>query len=220
MTSLVKEEIRDNTIVVFTTDNGTGSAGYGNNIRLGRLVTGGKASKGEQNGTAQPFIVNCPSLVPAGVITDALVDFTDILPTFAELGGGTLPDNRVVDGKSFAPLILGKADDSPRDWILSMGGGSAVLRDGRVRPSQTYDDRVIRGKRFKLWIASDRHAVKLFDLQNDPWEENNLVDSSAPEIVAAKHRLMKVVEQFPLEDAAPAYTPNPPQSWDKKWGQL
>jgi arylsulfatase A-like enzyme len=155
-------------------------------------------------------------LVPAGVITDALVDFTDILPTFAELGGGTLPDNRVVDGKSFAPLILGKADDSPRDWILSMGGGSAVLRDGRVRPSLTYDDRVIREKRFKLWIGSDRRPVKLFDLQNDPWEESSLLDSVDPGVVAAKHRLMQVARQFPEEDAAPAYDKNPPQVWDKK----
>ena len=76
-----------------------------------------------------------------------------------------------------------------------------MLRGGRVRPKVAYDDRVIRGQRFKLWIASDRHAVKLFDLQNDPWEEHNLIDSSDPEIVAAKRRLMQVAEQFPLEDA-------------------
>ncbi len=216
VTALETEEIRDNTIVVFTTDNGTGSGGYSNNIRLGRLVTGGKVRKDEQNGTAQPFIVDCPGMVPAGVTTDALVDFTDILPTFAELGGGTLLKDRIVDGRSFAPLILGKTNDSPRDWILSMGGGAAVLRGGRVRPKLTYDDRVIRGKRCKLWIGSDRHPVKLFDLQNDPWEENNLIDSSDPEIVAAKDRLLQVAEQFPEEDAAPAYTQNPPQSWDKK----
>ncbi|MEL6898552.1 MAG: sulfatase-like hydrolase/transferase, partial [Planctomycetota bacterium] len=58
--------IRDNTLIVFTTDNGTGG---NRNKRLGRMVRGGKAKMTEQNGTAQPFIVNCPGMVPAGVST-------------------------------------------------------------------------------------------------------------------------------------------------------
>lgn len=214
--TLEEEGIRDDTIVLFTTDNGTGRGGFGNNMRLGRNVQGGKHSMYEQNGVAQPFIVSCPGLVREGITTDALIDFTDLLPTFAELSGGTLPEGRVVDGKSFAPLILGLTDDSPRDWILSMGGGPAVLRDGRVHPELTYDERVIRDKRYKLWIDSDRLPVKLYDLQEDPWEENNLIDSSAPDVVEAKQQLMQVAAQFPEEDASPAYKKNPPQSWDKQ----
>ncbi len=205
--------IRDDTIIVFTTDNGTGG---NSNRRLGRVVRGGKAKMSEQNGTAQPFIVNCPGTVPMGVTTDALIDFTDILPTFAELGGGSLPDNRVVDGKSFAPLILGKAKDGPRDWIMSMGGGAATLREGRVRPNLTYDDRVLRTKRFKLWIDPNRQPIKLYDLKADPWEENNLIDSDDPEAIAARKKLMAVAATFPEQDAAPIYQKNPPQPWDRK----
>ncbi len=205
--------IRENTIIVFTTDNGTGGQ---SNRRLGRVVRGGKAKMSEQNGTAQPFIVNCPGTVPAGVTTDALIDFTDILPTFAELAGATLPAGRIVDGKSFAPLILGKSKDSPREWIMSMGGGAATLRDGRVRPRLAYDDRVLRTKRFKLWIDSNRRAIKLFDLIADPWEEHNLIDSSDPDVVAARQRLLAVAATFPDEDASPIYRKNPPQPWDRK----
>ena len=157
--------VRGNTIIVFTTDNGTGG---NSNRRLGRVVRGGKAQMSEQNGTAMPFIVNCPGTVPAGVVTDALVDFTDLLPTFAELGGGKLPAAREVDGKSFAPLILGKSESGPRKWIMSMGGGAATLRDGRVVPKLTYDDRVLREQRFKLWIDTNRQPSKLFDLIADP----------------------------------------------------
>jgi arylsulfatase A-like enzyme len=170
----------------------------------------------EQNGTAQPFIVNCPGKVPVGVETDALIDFTDILPTFAELGQGKIPTGTVVDGQSFAPLILGQAKDGPRSWIMSMGGGAATLRDGRVVPKLSYDDRVLRDKRFKLWIGTDRKPAKLFDLIADPWEEEDLITSPDPAAVAALQRLSAIAATFPEKDAAPRYEKNPPQSWDRR----
>ncbi|QDU97662.1 sulfatase-like hydrolase/transferase [Lignipirellula cremea] len=205
--------VRKKTILVFTTDNGTGG---NSNTRLGRVVRGGKAKMTEQSGVAMPFIVNCPGVTPEGVTTDALVDFTDLMPTFAELGGGRLPAGRVVDGKSFAPLIRGQAEDSPREWILSMGGGPAALRDGRVVPKLPYDDRVLREKRFKLWIDTDRTPSRLFDLIGDPWEEQNLIDSQDPAAMAALQRLTRAAATFPETDAAPIYEKNPPQKWDKK----
>ena len=55
-----------------------------------------------------PFIVNCPGTVPAGVETDALTDLSNMLPTFVELGGGTIPEDLIIDGESIAPLILGE----------------------------------------------------------------------------------------------------------------
>jgi len=211
--ALDEAKIRDNTIIVFTTDNGTGGQ---RNKRLGRVVQGGKVKMSEQNGTAQPFIVNCPGKVPARVETDALIDFTDILPTFAELGQGTIPTGTVVDGQSFAPLILGQAEDSPRSWIMSMGGGAATLSDGRVVPKLPYDDRVLRDKRFKLWIGTDRKPAKLFDLITDPWEEEDLIASHDPAAVAALQRLSAIAATFPEKDAAPRYKKNPPQSWDRR----
>ncbi|MDF1743107.1 MAG: sulfatase-like hydrolase/transferase [Gimesia sp.] len=207
--------IRENTLIIFTTDNGTGGQ---SNKRMGHLVRGGKAKMTEQNGTAMPFIVNCPGSVPSGMETDALIDFTDLLPTFAEIGNAMLPAGRVVDGKSFAPLILGKTKEGQREWILSMGGGPATLREGRVVPKLNYDDRVIRDKDYKLWIDSDRKPIKLFRISSDPWEERNLVDSKAPEAKAALERLTAVVASFPKQDGAPVYHKNPPQKWDKKPG--
>ena len=59
--SLDDAGVRDRTIIIFTTDNGTGGM---RNRRLGRLVRGGKAKMSEHNGTAMPFVVNCPGLVP------------------------------------------------------------------------------------------------------------------------------------------------------------
>ncbi len=204
--------LRDNTIVIFTTDNGSPRKVTG--ARNGHRVKGAKGQMNE-SGTAMPFIVNCPGLVPEGVVTDALTDFTDILPTFAELAGTECNDKFVVDGRSIAPLILGRADDSPRKWIMSMGGREAKFRDNRVVPAQEYDDRVIRDKRWKLWVSTERRAVKLFDLKNDPWETKNLIDADDPQARAAKEKLWSVIKKMPKKDAAPRYNPNPEQLWDR-----
>lgn len=204
--------LRERTIVFFTTDNGTSSAITG--TRSGRQVQGAKAGSVEA-GTAMPFIVNGPGRVPAGVVTAALTDFTDILPTFAELAGSKPNPQFPVDGRSIAPLLLGRADDTGRDWIVSVGGGAATFRDNRVVPVEEFDDRVIRDKHWKLWVGTDRQPEALYDLRADPWETHNLIDSDDPRAKTARQKLMAVVEQMPSRDAAPQYKPNPAQAWDR-----
>ena len=127
MNTLNELKIRDNTIVFWTTDNGSGSKITGE--YKGEICKGGKATDTER-GTNAPFVVSCPGLVPQGVVTDALTDFTGMLPTFAERGGATIPMDKVtggvIDGKSIAPLITGKAKDSSRSWIMAQGHGPAT----------------------------------------------------------------------------------------------
>ena len=138
-----------------------------------------------------------------------------MLPTFAELGGADIPKDVVIGGRSIAKLILGKADDSPRDWIMAMGFGAAKLADGRVVPVKQFADRVVRNKRHKLWVIDGKPA-KLFDLLADPAETNNLLKSNDLDVVAARKKLQAVARSFPEKDAAPKYDPTPPQPWDKK----
>ncbi len=202
--------VRDNTVVIFTTDNGTARGIRG---RLnGRLVAGGKGRLTE-NGPRQPFIVNGPGLVPAGVETDALTDFSDLLPTFCELAGADLPAGVDLDGKSIARVILGEEQDSPRDWIAAMGFGAAVLDENGVRGVEDFAPRVIRDKRYKVHVHR-REVRELYDLARDPGEAHNLVDSGLPEHVAAMERLRAVAASMPARDARPRYDPLGPQPWD------
>ncbi len=205
--------IRENTIVIFTTDNG--SSGGLTGKRQGRQVRGGKGKKWEA-GVCEPFIVNGPGLVPAGVVTDALTDFTDLLPTFAELGAATLPKNTTIDGVSIAPLLLGQADDSPREWIMALGHGPARLDDEGVRGQHDYASRVIRDKRFKVWVNIDRQIEQLYDLKADPWEEKNLLASKDPVHLAAGEKFQKVIDSMPQRDARPQYDRRPANLWDRK----
>lgn len=207
-------KIRDNTIVIWTTDNGTG--GGLSAQMMGRTVRGGKG-KVSENGICEPFIVNCPRLVPSGAVTDALTDFSDMLPTFAELGGAKLPKGRVVDGRSIASLILGRAKDSDREWIMALGSQSARLNEaGRVVGMNEYKERAIRDKRYKLVVGTDRKSQGFYDLKRDPGEADNLIDSGDKGIVAARKKLEAVIVGQPQKDAAPIYDAMPAQPWDRK----
>jgi arylsulfatase A-like enzyme len=209
---LDKLGIRERTIIFIASDNGTDAK-----------ITGslnGKESKGAKGqhtepGICGPFIVNGPGIVPAGVETDALTDLSDILPTFVELGGGKVPDDLVVDGKSLAPLILGKETDSKRDWILAMSD-RATLDEKGIRPLKDFGPRVIRDKRYKAWVNSNKKVERLHDLQKDPGEVTNLVQSDLAEDKEALQKFMAVVGTFPEKDARMLYEPRAANPWDRK----
>ena len=203
--------IRDNTILIFTTDNGSTPSITG--TRNGKKLNGGK-SKEIEAGVCAPFIVNCPGKVPAGVVTEALTDFSDLLPTFVELGGGQLPDDLVVDGLSIAPVILGKENDSKRKWIMALGFGKAKIDQNGVKPRDPFITRVIRDKKFKVWVSKDKKMVRLHDLTEDPWEEINLIESKKEEHSMARGKFSKILFSLPDEDARPLYTTRAKNPWD------
>lgn len=205
-------DLRENTVIIFTTDNGSGGGVRGtiNGVR----PSGGKASNFE-GGICEPFIVSQPGTIDSGAETDALVDFSDLLPTFCDLAGAKIPADLMIDGRSFAPLLRGDADDSPRDWILAMGHGAATQDESGVRGRTDYFHRVLRDKRYKIWTDDNGNIVKLFDLQNDPGEQQNLIDEPPP---AAKESLKKfraVLADMPEKDARPLYRPRGSLPWDK-----
>ena len=208
--------IRDRTIILFTTDNG--STGSITGTRAGQKIKGAKAKESEA-GVCAPFLVNCPGLVPAGVETNALTDFTDLLPTFVELGGGRVPADLTIDGVSIAPVILGKESDSSRDWIMAMGHGAARLDAKGVLGREKFATRVVRDKRYKAWVSSAKEIVRLHDLSEDPWETTNLLTSDRKDVVKALEKFQAVVDKLPDTDGRPAYTPRAANPWDRQTKQ-
>ena len=154
--------------------------------------------------------------MPEGIVTDALTDFTDLLPTFAELSGAEVPKDLQIDGVSIAPLLLGKTEDSGRQWIMALGHGAARLDEKGVRGQVDYTERVIRDKRHKVWVSEQRKITQLYDLQSDPFEQKNLIESANPEHLAAIKKFQAVVDTMPEKDARPGYTPRKANPWEKK----
>jgi len=147
--------LRENTIILFTTDNGT-EQGIVSRFR-GREVAGAK-TRSTDAGIHVPLVASWPGVVQAGAINDDLVDFSDFLPTLAELGRASVPQDRILDGRTFAPQLLGKAGN-PREvvTIYSNPRPPGSERNPRVR--------LARDKRFKLYDDG-----RLFDCVADPDE--------------------------------------------------
>ena len=203
ITALEDLEIRDNTIIVWTTDNGTSGNIIGH--INGRTVRGGKTYLTE-NGVNEPFIVNWPEKIPSGKVTDALIDFSDLLPTFADLGGATLPNEFQFDGKSFKNLILGKKDKSDRDWILTMGSLPARIDYGRVKNVHKFRDRALRGERYKVFVDTLQQITEIYDLKKDIKEVNNVLNSTSEDVQHALVKFRNIVNALPSEDKQPRYS--------------
>ena len=123
---LNKNGLRENTLLVFVTDNGTPSRfiAYPDGNKLikepifsnlnGQRIQGGKG-KLDDTGTRVPLIINWPSVIEKGRKTDDLIDMSDFFATFIEVAG--LNQNQNIDGVSFLPMI--KGEKSPRSWAYS-----------------------------------------------------------------------------------------------------
>ena len=148
-----------------------------------RRVRGGK-SKTVEPGVNIPFIASCPGTVPAGVVSQALLDFTDIVPTCVEFAGQPVP------GRSMASCLVGGAARSSRRWILAMGGrNEAQVSDRGVENRAYFRDRVVRDEHYKLYIGLDRRPQKLVDLTLDPDEKTDLTGAETEEALSARQRL-------------------------------
>ncbi len=208
---LESEKVRNNTIIVWTCDNGT--SGQFSNKLNGRLVRGGKATTTE-NGVNTPFIVSCPGLVPSGEQSQALLDFSDMYPTFIEFAGGQMEEGYTYDGMSQHEVFLGKAEKNNRDWVLGMGSHPAKLTHKGVESAYYFRDRVIRNERYKLFVGADRKPSKVVDLSVDFAEKHNLLES--PDHKEICQKLTEVIAKFPEKDNDPDYERLAPVGWEKK----
>ncbi|WP_405605822.1 sulfatase-like hydrolase/transferase [Polaribacter sp. Asnod1-A03] len=197
--NLEKTGLADNTYLIFTTDNGTSPSIIGK--RNGKYVRGGKAYLTE-NGINAPFIVKTPD--SKHFETDALVDFTDIFPTLLDLAGVKNID-KSLDGHSFANVLKEKSTKSEREFILSMGGlPGHVNKEGWLVNAIGFRDRVLRDEKHKVYIDTLQQIYRLYDLENDPYEENNLIDETEMEKVLNDFKT--IVDHLPNTDDNPTYT--------------
>jgi arylsulfatase A-like enzyme len=117
--------IAQNTIILFTSDNGTDSD-LVNTWGDGKRIAGGKGSMTDR-GTRVPLLVRWPEKIKAGSTCEDLVDLSDFLPTLCELTGAPLPEQSI-HGRSFAPQLLGKPGQ-PREWIHIQNANDRQVRN-------------------------------------------------------------------------------------------
>ncbi|MFN0076952.1 MAG: sulfatase-like hydrolase/transferase [Prosthecobacter sp.] len=151
--------LRERTLILFTGDNGSKNS-VEMKLKDGTVYHGGKGNTSD-TGVHVPLIVNQPGRVPVGV-SDALVSFTDFLPTVADIAGAKLTNDIPCDGQSFLPHCLGKKDAASREWIYEWFCNNPqedkVIEFTFDRDFRLYDD-----GRFYHWSA-DLAEEKPLDL--------------------------------------------------------
>lgn len=190
--ALLKElGIDDNTVVMFSSDNGTTYTG-GVDAKFFQSVGELRGLKGSvyEGGIRVPLIARWPGRIAPGTTTDHISAFWDLFPTVAELAG--LPAPGDIDGVSFVPTLLGRgnqADHPPFYWEYhGLWKGAQAARIGNWK-----------GVRLGGHDNADA-PIELYDLSQDPGEANNIA-AAHPDVVAR----IKVVMDSRTESAVKAW---------------
>ena len=185
--TLDEHGLRENTLLIFLGDNGTGK---GTKSMMGdRTVVGGKGST-TAAGMHVPCIVSWPAVITLPRVSQDLVDSTDILPTICEAAGISVPAELKIDGRSFLPQLRGE-QGNPREWVYCW-----YSPRGEPLREFTFD------QQFKLYRTGE-----FYDLVGDRDEERPLrvADLKYDDAIAAAKRLQSALDQF--ADARPAHLP-------------
>ncbi|MDF7825160.1 sulfatase-like hydrolase/transferase [Pontiellaceae bacterium B12227] len=177
----------DNTIIIFSADNGTQD-------NAGNF---GKARITQQQGMHVPLLIYAPGLrgLPVGR-QNIQADFTDVLPTLAELMGYEFPANYdKLDGKSLWPYLTGKTKKH-RDWIYSMRIDAQMIRNDKVLRDGVGDWYDVNKR------AGDYHSfTKLEDLPNGEYKNTLLAEKEKLEPLLAQFDLYNTDSEAPLPPA-------------------
>ena len=187
--------LRENTLIIYTTDNGAwnqpayynkkeghpeGAVFWGNSGPL----RNGKGSCYE-GGSRVPCIVRWPGKVPKNRVSDAIFATIDFMPTFAKLAGFSVPDDRLIDGVDQSELLFGKSKEGSRDTFFYQGNG---VRHGKWK--------YLKAKHDVPGYARDKKREKveeLYDLNSDIGETTNLAERY-PRKVAQLKALMEAAD--------------------------
>jgi len=158
MDTLKKLGLDDNTLVVFTSDNGPWlqqreNGGCALPLRDGKGTT-------YDGGVRVPCIIRWPGRIPAGLVSNEVVTEMDLLPTFAKLAGAEVPSDRIIDGKDIRPILSGTHGAvSPHEVLF-------FYRDNRLQ--------ALRCGKWKMDLANEKKPVELYDMDADIGEKNDV----------------------------------------------
>jgi len=167
--ALEAEGLADNTMIVFTSDNG--GAGYIGLDDINKPYRGWKMTLFE-GGIHVPMFVSWPGHIPAQSSIAAPVAHIDLMPTFAAAGGGALPAGVEIDGVDLLPFATGTAapDTKPHDAIFWQSAYYKAVRQGD----------------WKLQVSDNPKKTWLFNLAIDPTETTNVAEQNPDKVADLK----------------------------------
>jgi arylsulfatase len=201
--------ISENTIVIFTADNGPEMV-HGNNMVT--LETTSQGSAGPWRGTLftgfegslrVPFAIRWPGKIAAGTSSDEIVHEMDLFPTLAKIAGGKVPDDRIIDGIEMSDFFLGRQKESGRETVIVYMGNEVYglkWRNWKLHFKEL-DTALSEVKEYGM--------PKLYNLYRDQQERENVFFSDTWVPKAAIPRLIQHIESLKKEPPIKPGTPDP-----------
>jgi arylsulfatase A-like enzyme len=178
---LQRLSIDENTLVIFTSDNGSRGDHGGSNLPLR-----GRKGTAWEGGLRVPCILRWPGGLPAGVTCRELVTSLDFYPTFASMAGAAVPQDRIIDGRDILQVLRGESASPHEAFFYYLCNDLLAVRSGN----------------WKLHVARDGQPIcELYDLSVDLAETTD-VAARYPEIV---RRLQVLADRIRL-DIGDAFT--------------
>lgn len=197
--ALDDNDVADNTLIVFTTDNGCSpqakipeleAAGHDQNY----IYRGHKADIYE-GGHRVPFVARWPAKVKAGTRSDQIVGQLDLLATSAEIVGAKIAETEAEDSVSFLPALLGTATRPSRSSIVSQSiGGYFAVRDGDWKLCLCPGSGGWSAPRPGSLDPEKNPAIQLFDLSKDPGESKNVQAEHPDRVASMKAMLREIID--------------------------
>jgi len=176
--TLTEAGISENTIVIFTSDNGAGRMGTPHN-HSGPLR--GRKGSTLEGGVRMPTVIRWPAQIKAGQENDTLMTTMDLLPTFAKLAGAEAPTDRVIDGKDITACLVDGAETPHEAFYYGHATSLKAIRYG------DWKYHLNQGK------PNGANTAKLYNLKDDIGESKNVI-SLHPELVEKFESLAKAHE--------------------------
>ena len=185
--SLREHGILENTLIVFSSDNGPwlamkedgGSAG---DLREGKTFT-------FDGGMKVPTVAMWKNRIPQGIINTEVASQMDWFPTIANITGSSIPKGLVIDGLDISKVLTDKGNRKNSDLLFLDGKQLQGYRSGQWKVKLPYKG--FRGNKWKQLVKA--HDTLLFNLNTDPGEKNNLFEKY-PE--KAKEILKEMIEKY------------------------
>lgn len=171
LATLKEEGIDDNTIVIFTSDNGPWLV-FGTHGGSAGLLREGKGSTWE-GGMRVPGIMRWPGQIKGGQVTSEMASTLDLLPTIAKIAGGKTPTDRVIDGYDLSPLLFNKGPSPRKSMMFYRGTELFAVRHGPHKAHFITQPGYGGGKK-------EVHETPLvFNVEIDPSEKQNVAKDNA-----------------------------------------
>jgi len=224
----------DNTIIVFTSDNGAMCGGSYNGDKTGSPLPGNtpfSGTKGNfyQGGMRVPMFFHWPAGIKKSDVSKQLVSTMDILPTLIDAAGGKIPER--IDGRSLLPILKNQGNMPIHDYLLWAGTHSYAWGYLIEKTTKTHTTErkyappawtIVKGDYllrftgilepgiYTDYLNGRESVLELFDIKNDPAEKTDLAEQMPEMVMEMKEIYFKESDKFP-----------PPFDWERqKWDQI